>query len=194
FSHVFAVELDQLPAALLLGAAGNREIVNGRHQPPLALDQLLLVLLEQGDIRADGDGAAVAGLELRYLLPASVGELALIGDTVAGVGGSGDPAFVAHGFHARLDVPPVHAGHDLAAVEAGILDVLAVAHHQPFRSVPKDEGFGDVLDRGAQPLIGNLRLLHEGALLGHVHGDANQVDFGRIRVHDLRPCARPYPA
>ena len=44
-AHVFLVEVDELLAALLLGAPRQAEVVDRRHQPPLAVDQLLLVLL-----------------------------------------------------------------------------------------------------------------------------------------------------
>ena len=55
------------------------QVGDGRHQPPLAVDQLLLVLLERGDVGADRDVAAVLGAPLADLQPAAVVELRLEG-------------------------------------------------------------------------------------------------------------------
>ena len=112
--------------ALLLGAARQAEVVDRRHQPPLAVDQLLLVLLDLGDVGADRDGAAVARLQLVDLQPAPVGELPLEGGAAARAVGIGEPALRDEGHHAALrsssrGVP----GIDVAVRQAVVLLVLA---------------------------------------------------------------------
>ena len=78
--------------ALLFGPAGQAEVVDRRHQPPLAVDQLFLVLLELRDVGADRDRAAVARLQLVDLQPAPVGQLPLVGRAAARAVGVGQPA------------------------------------------------------------------------------------------------------
>ena len=146
-AHVFLVEVDELLAALLLGAARQAEVVDRRHQPPLAVDQLLLVLLQLRDVGADRDGAAVARLQLVDLQPAPVRQLPLEGGAARAVG-VGEPAFRRERLHALLDRLARRARCDVAFPETVVLQELRVAHHQPVGGVPQHEGFRGVLDRG----------------------------------------------
>ena len=59
--------------------------------------------------------------------------------------------------------------------------------------IPEHEGFVDVLDGGPQPHVGRLGTQRQMPLFGDVDGDADQLDFGRFRVDDLRPGAHPHP-
>ena len=68
---------------------------------------------------------------------------------------------------------------------------VGVAHDQPVMLVPENEGFRGRLDRVRQPLIGLRVTLGELGLLGHVHGDADQVDAAGIGADDLRTGAQP---
>src|SRR6202022_268700 len=65
-------EIGQLLRLLLERLARLAQLRDGREQQPLGIDQLLLVLLERGDVRADRDIAAVAGAAFVDLEPASV--------------------------------------------------------------------------------------------------------------------------
>ena len=76
-------ELLGLPLQRLLRGA---QVGDRRHQPLLAVDQLLLVQLERGDVGADRDVAAVLGAPLADVQPAAVVELRLEG---AGAGDCG---------------------------------------------------------------------------------------------------------
>ena len=84
----------------LLGLALERllrgaQVDDRRLQPLLALDQLLLVPLELGDVGADRDEAAVLGAPLADLQPAAVVELRLEGAR------AGDRAALARELHAH---------------------------------------------------------------------------------------------
>ena len=92
------------PRAFFLGLTGYAQIVDGRHLPPLAVDQLFLVLLEQRDVAADGDGAAVARGQLVHLQPAPVGEMPFEGDCAAHA--AREPPLGQERLHPRLDLDP----------------------------------------------------------------------------------------
>ena len=55
---------------------------------------------------------------------------------------------------------------------------MRVAEHQAIARVPQHEGFGDGLDRVAQPQVGLHRLLGQALLFGDVDRDADQVHAG----------------
>ena len=145
----------------------------------LRLLQLLLVLLDRGDVGADRDEAAVAGAPLVDLQPAPVGEPRLIGARalvarrdVVGV----DDDLV--GDDRRLAEPRQFGvgGAGARRVQRQIVQMLifGVAEHQAIVGVPQHESFRDRLDGVAQALVGgrgDLGLAHP---LGDVDGDADQ--------------------
>ncbi len=67
------------------------------------------------------------------------------------------------------------AGHQHIVRQAIGLLVMGVAHHQTVVLVPQHEGFRRALDGVGQALVGFCIALGQAVLLGHVHGDADQV-------------------
>ena len=179
----------QLGEPLLRGA----QIGHRRHQPLLAVDQLLLVRLERGDVGADRDVAAVLGAAFADVQPAAVLELRLEGAR------AGDRVAVADDLvaHHRLAAGGDHrfvGGADGDRLVGQVVQVLEIriAQHQPVVGVPQHEGLGDGLDGVAQPHVGGDRALDQALLLGDVDGDADQMQTGLARLaHQL--AARPQP-
>ena len=124
--------------SLLLGPARQAEIVDRRHQPALAVDQLLLVQLDLGDVGTDRDGAAVAGLQFVDLQPAAVGKLPLEGRAALSVRWRW-PADVRD---AKASIRSSSdsrggAGHDVAVRQPVVLLVFGIAHDQPLGRNPR---------------------------------------------------------
>ena len=185
------VFLGELAEALLRGA----QVGDRRHQPALAVDQLLLVRLQRRDVGADRDVAAVLGAALADVQPAAVLELRLEG-AGAGQGRTVADDLVAHhrlaagGHHGLVG----RADGDRLVRQVVQLLEIGVAEHQPVVGVPQHEGLGDGLDGVAQPHVGGDGLLHQALLLGDVDGDADQMQAGIVRlVHQLAARAQPDP-
>jgi hypothetical protein len=71
---------------------------------------------------------------------------------------------------------------------------VGVAQHQTVLRIPQHEGFRDGLDRVAQANVGRHRLLHQLLLLGHIDGDADEVQARLIGVaRDLAARPQPHP-
>ena len=141
-----------------------RELRRQRRERGGLLGQVLLALLELGDVGIDRDGAAVLGAPLADHHPAAVvaplhlrlARIAVLAQPF------GDP-FLDAAFGV-LDVAALGGAADDALecraggqidVEAGIeqIAVARVADHQPVLAVVADEAFGDALDRLGQPLL-----------------------------------------
>ena len=75
FLGVFLREVGELLGLALQRLLRFAQVVDRRHLPLLALDQLLLVQFELGDVGADGDVAAVLGAPFADMHPAPVVEL-----------------------------------------------------------------------------------------------------------------------
>ena len=105
--------------------ARQAEIVDRRHQPALAVDQLLLVLLDLGDVGADRDDAAVLGAQLVDLQPAAVVELALVGAPRSRPLALASRRSDAKAGICCSSVVARRARHHVAVRQAGVLLVLA---------------------------------------------------------------------
>ena len=138
------------------------ELGDGGEEQLLGFEQLLLVLLEIGDVGADRHIAAVAGAPLVDLQPAAVGEARLVGARIARA------ERLAAGFDVGLAVDERRRAErgqfgvgraDLRRFRRQVVQplVLGVAQHQAVRRVPQDERFRDRFDRLAQPLVGGRR-------------------------------------
>ncbi|GJE68921.1 hypothetical protein CHKEEEPN_0444 [Methylorubrum podarium] len=149
--------------------------------------------LEVGDVGADRDVAAVLGAALADLEPAPVGELDLERAGRAALR-AGDAS--AHRGEGALshDLVVTAARYGVLASERVQVAEFRVAQHQPVAGVPQHEGLGDRFHRVAQAHVGGGGELGEAALLGDVHGDADEVAaaVGRI-LHDLGAGAQPDP-
>ena len=168
------------------------KVGDGRHQPLLAVDQLLLVLLERRDVGADRNVAAVLGAALADLQPVAVVELRLEGAraghgrVLAGELGADD--VLAAGRDHRL---VGRAGGDRRVGQAVQVLEVRVAQHQAVLVVPQHEGFRDGLDGVAQANVGGGGPLDQRLLLGDVDRDADQVHAG---LAGLAAPARSAPA
>ena len=169
FLRVFFGEVGQLGLRAL-------QVDHVGAQAGVVFDQLLLVLLDAGDVGADRDVAAVLRAAFGNVQPASVVELRLEGAGArrlcAGLLQSG-----AHLRHAAdLDHGLVRRawGHRRIRQFVQALEMRIAEHEAVFR-VPQHEGFRDCLDRVAQPQVGLHGLLGEALLLGDVDGNADQV-------------------
>ena len=192
---VFLGELDHLLRLKLELLARLAKVGDGRHQSPLAVDQLGLVALQLRDVGADRDEAAVLGAALVDLQPAAVLELQLEAPRAFLRATVGDDL----GTDQRLppggdDVGIGRAGNQRRVRHAVELLVLRVAHHEAVVGVPEDEGLGDGLDRVAEADVGGLRTLDQPHLLGHVDGDADEVRLAAVAVDQLGAGAEPDPA
>ena len=166
-----------------------------RHQPLLAVDQLLLVRLERGDVGADRDIAAVLGAPLADVQPAAILELSLEGACAGNIRAAGDRL----GAHHRLAAGGDHefvrgAYHDRLVGQIVQLLEIRIAQHQTIVGIPHHEGFRDGLDGVAQPHVGGHGLLHQVLLLGDVDGDADHMQARLVRLaHQLAARAQPDP-
>ncbi len=152
---------------------------------------MVLVALELGDFRPDGDQAAVAGAPLVDLQPAAVGELDLARLRGSLLVAAGDAALDRRPPAGRFDGGPGIAGPQHVLAQPVGLPVDRVAKHQAVVPVPEHEGFRGALERFEQPLVGFRRALREAVLLGDVHGDADQVGLVRTGVDDFGAGAHP---
>ncbi len=185
-------ELLGLRFELLLRLA---QIGDGGHQPLLAVDQLLFVLLERRDVGADRNVAAVLGAAFADLQPMAVVELRLEGAcagngrVLAGKLGADDvlAAGLDHGFVGR-------AGGDRLVGQAVQILEIRVAQHQAVLVVPQHEGFRNGLDGVAQPDVRRGGPLDQRLLLGDIDRDADQV-HARLAglLHQLAARAQPDP-
>src|SRR5690606_11415009 len=192
-AHVLAVEFDQFARTLLLGAARQAQVVDGRHEAALAVHQLFLVLLDLRYVGPDRNRATVSRPQFVDLKPAPVRELPFPGCAAMGPVGVGEPPLRGEGKHLFLHPRSRRPRYDIAVRQAVVLLVLGIAHHQPPLRIPQDEGFIDVLDGRAQPEICRLRTQCEMPLLGDIHGNADKLDLGCVGVHDLGAGAHPDP-
>ena len=158
-------------------------------------DQLLLVLLERGDVGADRDVAAVLGAPLADLQPVAVVELRLEGARAghgrvfAGELGADD--VLAAGRDHRL---VGRAGGDRLVGQAVQVLEVRIAQHQAVVVVPQHEGFRDGLDGVAQAHVGGGGPLDQRLLLGDVDRDADQMHAGLAGLlHQLAARAQPDP-
>ena len=156
FLHVFVIELDQFARPFFLCPAGKAEVMDRRHQPALAVDQLLLVQLDLGDVGADRDGASVPGPQFVHLQPAAIGKLPLEGHAALLPVGVGKPALRGEGKHAIFENGARGARHHVAIRQAVVLLVLGIAHDQALGRIPEHEGFVDVFDGRSQAKIRGL--------------------------------------
>ena len=145
-------------------------------QADVVFDQLLLVLLDAGDVGADRDVAAVLGAALADVQPAAVVELRFEGARArrlrAGLLQPG--ADLRHAADLDHGLVGGAGGHRRIRQLVQALEMRIAEHEAVFR-VPQHEGFRDGLDRIAQPQVGLHGLLGEALLLGDVDGDADQV-------------------
>ena len=145
-------------------------------QAAVVFDQLLLVLLDAGDVGADRDVAAVLGAAFADVQPAAVVELGFEGAR-------------ARRLRAGLLQPGAHLRH-AADFDHGLIGgagchrrirqfvqalEMRIAEHEAVFRVPQHEGFRNGLDRVAQPQVGLDGLLGEALLFGDVDRDADQV-------------------
>src|SRR5690606_7607111 len=131
-----------------------------RHETPLAVSQLFLMLLELGDVGTDGDHATVAGAKFVDLQPSAIRQLPLIGRAAVRTIRAGEAPLMRARNHFLLDPLARRSGNDVLIAEPVILLVLGVAHHQAVEGIPEDERFRYALDRGTQPKVsgfGSLR-------------------------------------
>ena len=164
-------------------------------QAGVVFDQLLLVLLDAGDVGADRDVAAVLGAALADVQPASVVELRFEGAGSrrlrAGLLQPGahfrHAADLDHGFIRRA------GGHRRIRQFVQALE-MRIAEHEAVFGVPQHEGFRNGLDRVAQPQVGLHGLLGEALLFGDVDRDADQVQAAVGRgVAELAAHPQPDP-
>ena len=173
---VFLGQLGELLGLVSQRLLRGAQVGDGRHQPALAVDQLLLVQLDGGDVGADRDVAAVLGAALADVQPAAVLELRLEGAGAAAATGRSSVT----GAHHRLAAGRQHrlvggAGDDRLVGQVVQLLEVRVAQHQAVVGVPQHEGFRDGFDGVAQAQVGGDRLLHQVLLLGDVDGDADEM-------------------
>ena len=185
-------ELLGLGFELLLRLA---QVGDGRHQPLLAVHQLLFVLLERRDVGADRNVAAVLGAPLADLQPMAVIELRLEGAR-AGNGRvlarklGADDVLAAGRDHVFVG----RAGRDRRVGQVVQVLEVGIAQHQAVLVVPQHEGFRDGLDGVAQADVGGGGLLDQRLLLGDVDRDADQVQAGLAGLlHQLAARAQPDP-
>ena len=156
------------------------QIDDGGAQAKVVVDQLLLVLLDAGDVGADRNIAAILGAALADVQPVAVIELRLEGARArrlawrSRAAGCGLPACgrLRSRSHRRCRASTARIRQLVQALE------VRVAEHQAVFRVPQHERFRDGLDRVAQPQIGFDSSLGEALLLGDVDGDADQMQAG----------------
>ena len=183
-------ELAGLEFQRLLRAA---QVVDRRDLPLLSLDQLLLVLLELGDVGADRDIAAVLGPAFADMQPAPVIEERFEGAGARRlrlvIGDRGpDDRFLSGGHDRGVS----RAGYDGFVRQVMQLLEVRVAQDQAVVGVPQHECFRNRLDGVAQPQVRRRGLLHQRPLLGGVDGDADEVQAG-LAVLARQFAARPQP-
>ena len=164
-------------------------------QAGVIFDQLLLVLLDAGDVGADRDVAPVLGAALGDVQPASVVELRFEGAgsrrLCAGLLQPG-----AHFRHAAdLDHGLIGGAGGYRRIRQLVQPLeMRIAEHEAVLGVPQHEGFRDRLDRVAQPEVGLHGLLGEALLFGDVDRDADQVQAAVGRgVAELAAHPQPDP-
>ncbi len=84
---IFLGEVDEFDRLAFEGGLRAPQILHGGAQAHVIVDQLLLVLLDAGDVGSDRNIAAVLGAALADMQPASVVELRLEGARARGLAG-----------------------------------------------------------------------------------------------------------
>jgi len=161
-------------------------------EPQVIVDQALLMLLDLGDVGADRDIAAVLGAPLAniepgvvlelYLEGARAGHCGVVSDAAAQLGHAadfGERLVGCAGYHRRVR-------QLVQALE------VRVAQHEAVFGVPQHEGFGNGLDRIAQPQVRLDAAFGEAALFGDVDRDADQV-MAAVAMGGDQFAAHPQP-
>ncbi len=173
---IFQRQIGELAGLLFQHLLGFAQIGDRGYAPLLALHELLLVLLELGDIGTDGDVAAILGAPFADMHPAPIVELrferartlrlpVLIGD------GRADDDLFPGGDDGRVG----RARKNRAVRQAVEFLKIGIAQNQAIVGVPQHEGFGNRLDGIPQPQIGGRRPLHQILLFGDIDRDADEM-------------------
>ncbi len=186
FALVFLGEIGELDRLPLQRGLRTLQVDDGGAQAQVVVDQLLLVLLDAGDVGADRDVAAVLGAALADVQPAAVVELGLEGARARALG----RGLVVAGAHLRHAADFEHGLVGSAGNDGGVGQLVQtlevrVAEHEAIARVPQHEGLRNGLDRVAKTEVGFHCLLGEALLLGDVDGDADQVHAGIGRAAGL---------
>ena len=171
------------------------EVENGGDQLLLGLDEAVLMALERRDVRAHRHVAAVLGAPLVDLQPASVLKAGLEGARAHILLLAAQELVLhlrraAQRHHLRIGLAlQLRVGRQLVQ-----LLELRIAEHEVVVGIPQHEGLGDRLDGVVEPGVGLGGLLFQAALLGHVHGDADEMACRIVGiVHQLGAGAQPHP-
>src|SRR5262249_26457936 len=170
----------------------------GCAQAQIVVDQLLLVLLDAGNVGADRNVTAVLCAAFADVQPASIVELGLEGACAGDLAG----AFLVTGADLRHAADLDHgliggAGDDGGVRQLVQLLEVRVAEHEAVAGVPQHEGLGNGFDGVAQPQVGLDGLLGKALLLGDVDGNPDQVQpafVGAATEFAADPQPDPVPA
>jgi hypothetical protein len=169
------------------------QVGDGRHQPPLGIEQLFLMAFQRGNVGADRNIAAIFGASFVDLQPSPVAEPRFVGPR-AGLRALADGNLRLHlrrRAH-RHQLPIGGAGDDSFLRQIVQALEFRIAHHEAVVGIPQHEGLRNRLDGIAQAHVGGFGLLGEQLLVGDVDGDADEMRaFVRSMLHELG--ARPQP-